>query len=288
MSTELDPRIHAFDAATRTADIALRGRVGDDWTFVTPHAAQAGNARVSLRAAPDADSAQVTEALPGEPVEVLWEGPAGWQRVRTVHDCYLGWARTEHLTARTSPDLVVSALRAHAYAGPKVSRPLRAELCRGSRVTRADGNAVQDGHRAWLPVHLPDGAEAWVQEVVVEPMGTTDPAELALRFVDTPYVWGGRSAWGLDCSGLSQLVYAAAGRTLPRDADQQQAALPSVEEPRRGDLAFFPGHVGVMLDANRVVHANATHMRVTVETLGDGDYGRRLAADLSGFGRWPA
>ena len=101
-----------------------------------------------------------------------------------------------------------------------------------------------------------------------------------------PYVWGGRSAWGLDCSGLTQLAYAAEGRPLPRDADLQEAALTPVTQPRRGDLAFFPGHVGLMLDGRRMVHANATHMCVSVDTLGEGEYGARLAGALSGFGRW--
>ncbi|MFC6667030.1 C40 family peptidase [Deinococcus radiopugnans] len=120
------------------------------------------------------------------------------------------------------------------------------------------------------------------------PLEDADPAALALRFLDTPYVWGGRSAWGLDCSGLSQLAFAAFGQFLPRDADQQQEALTVVTAPQRGDLAFFPGHVGVMLDGQRMVHANATHMRVTVETLGEGEYGQRLAAGCTGFGRWTA
>ncbi|MFC6800629.1 C40 family peptidase [Deinococcus caeni] len=81
-------------------------------------------------------------------------------------------------------------------------------------------------------------------------------------------------------------MYGTFGRALPRDADQQQAALTPVQTARRGDLVFFPGHVGVMLDGRTLVHANATHMRVSVETLGEGEYGARLQADLSGFGRW--
>jgi cell wall-associated NlpC family hydrolase len=137
-------------------------------------------------------------------------------------------------------------------------------------------------------VLLPDGAAAWVQAVCFGPVPVPegDVADFALRLLETPYVWGGRSAWGLDCSGLSQLAYAAFGRPLPRDADLQQEVLTGVKEPVRGDLAFFPGHVGIMLDERWMVHANATHMRVTVETFGEGDYGKRLQDTCTGFGRW--
>ncbi|TDE85544.1 NlpC/P60 family protein [Deinococcus sp. S9] len=291
--TDLDPRTHAFDSATRLAEERLRGVLeGDGWQFVRPRAGRAGRSRVSLRARPDPEAPQVTEALPGEAVEVIAERADGWAWVRTVHDGYLGWACGAALVAAEATEgepLPVTALRAHAFAGPRVSFPIRAELCAGARLTRAPGEDVTEATgRRWVPVRLPDGAEAWVQAVILSPMPVTDPASFALRLLDTPYVWGGRSAWGLDCSGLTQLSYAALGWALPRDADQQQAALTPVAVPRRGDLAFFPGHVGVMLDERRLVHANATHMRVTVETLGEGEYGRQLAQSLAGFGRWPA
>lgn len=246
--------------------------------------------RLSLRARPERAAAQVSEALPGEALEQLaTEGEWAW--VRTAHDRYLGWARREGLTVTAPPrDLTVTALRAHAYAGPRVSRPVVAELCFGARLGRAPGEVVTEEGRRWCPVTLPGGAGAWVQEVILSPLPPeeVDPARFALRFLEVPYVWGGRSAWGLDCSGLTQLVYAAWGRPLPRDADQQEAALCRAEVPQPGDLAFFEGHVGLMLDGERMVHANATHMRVTVERLGEGAYGERLLAGLRGYGRWRA
>ncbi|WP_034384129.1 C40 family peptidase [Deinococcus sp. YIM 77859] len=288
----LDPRLYAFDAQTRLAEAALQGRLaGEGWQFVMPRPARAGNARVSLRAAPDGAAAQVTEALPGEALEVITERPDGWAWVRTEHDRYLGWARSAALVLKGAPAgevLRVTALRAHAFAGPQVSRPILAELCAGAVLTRAPGDEVTEAGRRWLPVRLPDETEAWVQAVIFSPAPVHDLGACALRFLETPYVWGGRSAWGLDCSGLTQLVYGMAGRALARDADQQQAQLAPVTEPRRGDLAFFPGHVGVMLSERQMVHANATQMRVTVETLGEGEYGERLARSLTGFGRWDA
>ncbi|MFD1730431.1 C40 family peptidase [Deinococcus malanensis] len=219
----------------------------------------------------------------------MWENAEGWAHVRTLHDRYLGWARMTELVHQPpqGESLRVTALRGHAFAGPKVSQPVLAELAYGARVFRTGGEVVEEGRRRWQPVELPDGRGAWVQEVVLAPPKEADPVAFALRFLEAPYLWGGRSAWGLDCSGLTQTVYAACGHDLPRDADQQQQVLTPVETPLPGDLAFFPGHVGLMIDARRMIHANATHMSVTIETLGEGDYGARLQASCTGFGRWP-
>lgn len=285
---ELDQRIFAFDPDTGFSDEALREQLpAGNWQFVQPKPFVCGNKRLSLRAKPDAASAQVTEALPGELLHWLWE-MNGWARVRTVHDGYLGWVNISDIQLNLRPettDLAVTALRAHAFAGPKVSQPILAELSLGVPLKRRAADIVEENHRRWVPVELPDHSEAWVQEVCFGPL-TQDKAALALRFLETPYVWGGRSAWGLDCSGLTQLVYGACGISLPRDADQQEQFLTKVETPEAGDLVFFPGHVGVMLDERRLVHANATHMRVSIEALGDGVYGQRLAASCTGFGRY--
>lgn len=288
-STVLDSRTDAFDEQTRQAEEVLRGRLNSNWNFVKPKPFTAGNRRLSLRARPDEQAAQVTEALPGEEMAFLWM-QGDWARVRTAHDGYLGWVKQAEIQTalkrgQVYPALKVTALRAHAFAGPKVSQPILAELSLGAWVWRGNAEVVEQDHHRWVPVILPGGQEAWVQEVCFDPRPEKDVTALALRFLETPYVWGGRSAWGLDCSGLTQVVYAAFGKSIPRDADQQRAFLPPVQTPQAGDLAFFPGHVGLMLDARRMVHSNATGMRVTVETLGEGEYGRRLQASLSGFGR---
>ncbi len=288
---ELDPRVLAFDEGRRLAETAAQGQLsdlpGEGWRYVTPRPFINGAARLSLRAGPDEGAAQVTEALVGEALEALWE-QSEWARVRTVHDRYLGWVRAAELQTAQAPDaaeMTVTALRAHAFAGPKVSRAIVAELSYGARVWRDEGDVVEENHRRWVPVLLPGGQAAYVQEVCFTPLAEQTVTDFALRFLETPYVWGGRSAWGLDCSGLTQLVYGAFGVQLPRDADQQQATLTAISEPRAGDLAFFPGHVGLMLDEKRLVHANATNMRVNIETLGEGEYGTRLRRGCTGFGR---
>ena len=278
-----DPRLFAHDPRRRWSEAPAP----DGWRELHPALARAsGAARTSLRAAPDARATQVTEALPGEALERLAD-EGEWAWVRTPHDGYLGWARQEEVGPAWAPELTVTALRAHAYAEPRVSALIVAELCRGARLARAEGEHVTEDHRHWQPVTLPDGQAAWVQAVILAKVERPDPATFALTLLGAPYVWGGRSAWGLDCSGLTQLAYATVGLALPRDADQQEAALDRVDTPRRGDLAFFPGHVGLMLDERRMVHANATAMAVSVDTLGEGDYGGRLLASLRGYGRWP-
>ncbi|PTA69891.1 peptidase [Deinococcus arcticus] len=266
----------------------MRGQLpGEGWRYLGTRPQWAGPGRLSLLGDPEGRAEQVTEALPGEPLALLWENREGWARVRTAHDSYLGWVRAGDLQPQPpgAERLPVTALRAHAYAEPGIRHALVGELALGAQVGTRAGEVVEENGRRWVPVTLAGGADAWVQAAAFAPV-PGDVADLALRFLDAPYVWGGRSAWGLDCSGLTQVVYAAHGRALPRDADQQQAALQAVDTAQRGDLAFFPGHVGLMLDDRRMVHANATHMRVTVETLGEGEYGTRLQQSLEGFGRW--
>ncbi|ADV67505.1 C40 family peptidase [Deinococcus maricopensis] len=283
----LDARVHAVDAARRVAEVALRDQLEGEWTYLTPRAAWAARGRVSLRAAPDERTAQVTEALLGEAMEVLEALPDGWAWVRTRHDGYLGFARAGAFTTTApEPAVTVQVPRAHLFSAPRVSAPILDDVSFGARLPVLTEGPAQEGAYGWWRVAYHEG-EAFLHAAAtrVPAGGTVRSVAFLQRFLDTPYVWGGRSAWGLDCSGLTQL-WAGPG-VLPRDADQQQAALAPVEVPSAGDLAFFPGHVGIMLDERRMLHANATHMRVTVDTLGESEYGARLAADLLGFGRLP-
>ncbi|HEX4178061.1 MAG TPA: C40 family peptidase [Rhizomicrobium sp.] len=99
-----------------------------------------------------------------------------------------------------------------------------------------------------------------------------DFVAIAERFVGVPYVWGGKTAAGLDCSGLIQTALQAVGKTAPRDTDMMEKALGeaiALGAVRRGDLVFWKGHMGVMLDDTRLLHANAFHMMVAIETLAD-------------------
>ena len=99
----------------------------------------------------------------------------------------------------------------------------------------------------------------------------TDAAGVALRFLGAPYLWGGRESLGLDCSGLVQQALAACGKACPRDTDMQAGIGVAVApgDLARGDLVFWKGHVGMMLDAERMVHANGHHMATVVEPLAE-------------------
>ena len=119
----------------------------------------------------------------------------------------------------------------------------------------------------------------WIWEKHMTPLTVNlDYMDLAEKFLNTPYLWGGRTAMGVDCSGLTQVVLGMAGVSLPRDTGQQEIALGqdfSIQNwqekggLRRGDIVYFPGHVGLMVDDKNILHANATHMMTTINALDD-------------------
>lgn len=117
-------------------------------------------------------------------------------------------------------------------------------------------------------------AQGFVSEQQLAPIDTleTDIAKTALRFLDVPYLWGGDSNYGIDCSGLIHAALRAAGQQCPRDSDQQAAffnGIPEGSKLQRGDLVFWAGHVAMMLDGEAIVHANGHHMAVSIEKLDD-------------------
>jgi len=113
----------------------------------------------------------------------------------------------------------------------------------------------------------------YVHQRHLQPSVESDFVSVAERFLGTPYVWGGKTAAGLDCSGLVQTALEAVGKSAPRDTDMMEKALGEQaalsEGRRRGDLIFWKGHVGVMLDEGRLLHANAFHMAVAIEPLAE-------------------
>jgi cell wall-associated NlpC family hydrolase len=253
-----DPRL--TPARPDLAAAHLRGKV-EARRFVegTRRAVQAPQA--PLRQAPSHDAALLTEALKGELVTVYDDNGEGWSWVQLVSDGYVGWLPSGALVPPgPAPTHRVNALRTLAFPGASIKLPPVAALSFGCAVavTRFEGNFALTPEGEFLPAqHL-------------APLGTVEPDSVALaeRFLGTPYLWGGKTSAGIDCSGLVQVALTAAGVVCPRDSDMQEAALGTkvdVTALRRGDLLFWKGHVAMARDATTIVHANAHHMAVAIE-----------------------
>jgi NlpC/P60 family/Bacterial dipeptidyl-peptidase Sh3 domain len=255
-----DPRL--ILARPDLADAALQGLVQAE-RFDKTQAMHCAVSAVAIRREPDKAAEQLDQLLFGETFRVL-ESQGGWGWGQAGRDGYVGHVRLEELR----PGVVaashrVSALRAYAFSRPDIkSRPLA--LLSLNALVSAE---AEDGK------FLKAEGSGWIPAVQLIPIGLyeTDPAAIAERFLGAPYQWGGRESLGLDCSGLVQQALHACGRFCPRDSDQQQAlGRPvSLDELARNDLVFWKGHVGLMLNAERLLHANAFHMQVAIEPLAE-------------------
>jgi cell wall-associated NlpC family hydrolase len=216
-----------------------------------------------MRGRPDPSAEALTELLFGEEVQVSFRR-ADWAEVENLTDNYRGFVPAAALgEAGPAPSHRVSALRTHVYPEPNLKTPALASLSFLSKLLPvAERNAF---------IELSAGG--WIFAGHVAPLNAIEPdyIKTARRFIEVPYLWGGRTALGLDCSALVQLSLAAAGIAAPRDSAPQCAALGhrvlGDAPPRAGDLAFWPGHVAIVIDGERAVHANAYHMAVTAEPL---------------------
>jgi cell wall-associated NlpC family hydrolase len=212
---------------------------------------------------PEAQAPLESQLLYGEAF-TAYEHDGEWAWGQAEADGYVGYLpRAALAPAGGAPTHRVAALFTHVYPAPSLkARPL-GWLTYGAHVTVA---AIEAGFAA-----LDGGGHIPVRHLVPRAHRAPDWVAEAERFIGVPYLWGGRAPTGLDCSGLVQLALAAAGRPCPRDSDMQAAELGQTLAPRasldRGDLVFFKGHVGIMLDGARMLHANAHHMAVAVEPL---------------------
>ena len=216
-----------------------------------------------LRQEPSHQSPLLTEALCGERVLVYEMDDEGWAWCQLKSDNYVGWMPAASLLApKGQPTHKVTALRTFIYPGPSIKLPPVDALAFGARVavvrTESDFAITIAGGYVWRR-HL---APASVTEM--------DYVAVAERFVETPYLWGGKTSAGMDCSGLVQVALNACGRRCPRDSDMQEAGLGSpveLAELRRGDLVFWKGHVAIARSGTSLIHANAFHMTVAIEPM---------------------
>jgi cell wall-associated NlpC family hydrolase len=261
-----DPRI--TPARGDLAAKHLQGKVaapryveGRWYEVVEPHA--------PLRREPRPDTSLETEALKGERVTIYETNAEGWAWGQLAADGYVGWLPANALAAPgASPTHKVRALRTLAFPGPSIKLPPLEALPLGARVAiaRIEDRLAVTQAGAYLPaVHL-----APIDR------NESDFVAVAERFVGAPYLWGGKTVLGIDCSGLVQIALAACGVACPRDSDMQEAALgaavaasETIPDLQRGDLVFWKGHVAIVRDGASLVHANAFHMAVVVEPVAD-------------------
>jgi cell wall-associated NlpC family hydrolase len=256
-----DPRL--TPARPEIAAKYLEGKVKAA-RFVTGEEFCVVDAIAALRERPTADATLLTQALKGERVTIYDRNDEGFAWGQLNADGYVGWIADAALARPVfAPTHKVTALRTFAFPGPSIKLPPAETLSVGARVTvvrEDDAFAVTDEGR-YLPRGHIGGIDAMEKDFVA----------VAERFAGTPYLWGGKSSLGIDCSGLVQVSLNAAGTGCPRDSDMQQAGLGRTLSPaemkhlKRGDLIFWKGHVAIVRDADSIVHANAHHMATVVE-----------------------
>ncbi|MEQ8283957.1 MAG: C40 family peptidase [Parvibaculum sp.] len=243
----------------------LRGEVSSS-RFAEGTDRQVAAPSLPLLRRPETNAPMDTQLLFGEVFRV-YEEKNGWAWGQAALDDYVGYVETKELAARPSaPTHTVAALRTFVYPRPDLKTrpaaplPMNAKL----RVTGARGNFSEIDRGGWVfTAHLA-AIGAHVRDFVA----------VAEEFLGVPYLWGGRDSTGLDCSGLVQAALERAGISSLRDTDMQEATLgEALPEPidftklKRGDLVFWKGHVAIMVDAERMIHANAFHMMVAIERL---------------------
>jgi cell wall-associated NlpC family hydrolase len=222
-----------------------------------------------VRRSPAPDAALDTEALKGERVLVEEITPEGWCRGRLEADGYAGWLPANALAA-PGPEAThkVAVPRTVVFPGPSIKLPPVEALSLGCRlaVARIEEPFGVTHSGGYVPARHLAPLDAFAPDLVA----------LTEQFLHVPYLWGGKTSLGLDCSGLVQIALTACGVPCPRDSHMQEAVLGmpllparDLTDLRRGDLLFWKGHVAIARDHDTLIHANAFHMAVAIEPIGE-------------------
>ncbi len=267
MLIDRDPRLTPVlaDAPHAVAAARLKGVV-EAKHFVEGEVLQVATSHAGLRRSADSASEQVNQALFGETIRVFHRHD-GWAWGQLDADGYVGWMALAQLSdVLRQPTHRVAAVRSLIFSEANLKSPPLVRLSMGAKLTlgdEANGFRKVEGS-GWI----------WGGHIAEADRFEADFVSVAERFVGSPYLWGGRESDGIDCSGLVQVSLAATGVAAMRDSDMQRATLgetiaegPALPELKRGDLIFWHGHVGIMADSRRLLHANAWHMSTEIEPL---------------------
>ncbi len=261
--TELDPRIFAFREDLAAASLRERVRAP---RYSEGEVRQVSASSAPIRVAPKFDAPLATEALSGELVTV-YDIRDGWAWLQLREDGYVGYTTLDCLSAVVEENTHrVSARLTYLYPAPDIKRPPITKLsfsCTVAPIRKPDGRFFE----------LSRGGFVFADHLVGIRERARDFVRVAERLVGVPYLWGGKTALGIDCSGLVQLSLQAAGVPFPRDTDMQSGAPGEPVDPsnldaiQRGDLLFWQGHVAIAQSPDWMIHASGHHMEVVVEQI---------------------
>jgi cell wall-associated NlpC family hydrolase len=260
-----DPRL--TPARPDLAAQYLEGRVKAA-RFVEGEEFEIADGITPLRSEPFSNATLSTQALKGERATIYDRNGEGWAWGQLKRDGYVGWLPDRALVKpAAAPTHKVTVTSTFAFPGPSIKLVPADTLVMGATlsVLREDGAFAVTPDGWYLPLRHLGRLDSHEPDFVA----------VAERFVGTPYLWGGKSSLGADCSGLVQISLNAAGIECPRDSDMQQGNLgraldaAELKALRRGDLIFWNGHVAIVRDADTIVHANAHHMATAIENTAD-------------------